>query len=65
VRSTTVCIDAYLITIRDVVFVFTTLEVSTEVPQTITGRWIDACHRKATVEATDEVSYDRPHGSLR
>ena len=57
--------DAYLTTICNVVFVFTTLEVSIEVPQTITNGWIDAGHREATVEATDEVSYDRPHGSFR
>ena len=58
------CMDVFLTTTRDVVFVFTTLEVSIKAPETITDGRIDADHRKATVEATDEISYDWPNGSF-
>lgn len=48
--------------LRDVVFVFTTLEVSTVVPYT-NGR-IHISYCEAAVETTDEIGYEWPHGSF-
>jgi len=56
--------NAYLTILRDVVFVFTTLEVSTILPNAIADGQVDVGYRKATVEAADEISYEWPHGSF-
>jgi len=56
--------NAYLTILCDVVFVFTTLEVSTMLPKAIANGQVDVGYRKATAKAADEISYEWPHGSF-
>ena len=56
--------NAYLTNICDVVFVFTTLEVSRIVRWTMVDSQVDVSYRKADFETADENSYDRLDGSL-